>query len=290
MILQHLTRNTPANTEPLQPRVHTFDGDRHILVEHEGADYFAPMLVCQALALNWSPQASRIHADPVFSPLAKLLTVQTSVGPQDFLCLPLDFMNAWVYTLNAASVPKDKKSKVSLYKQYFYTRIIQEKTHTTVAQAPSPMETVVAQLGQFLLNLGAQLTQAQPQAPALAAPPVPAPAAEPAAPATPAAAPVPAVAPCTLASTGLWVPQVAEQLGYGRVQFYQLLRDNNILMDAHRHGDINHNLPFQQHINRGYFTVERYRGLVRAKVTPAGQKWLAEKFSRKPLHTVKESA
>lgn len=51
------------------------------------------------------------------------------------------------------------------------------------------------------------------------------------------------------------VGDAAKILGTGEVRLFAQLRERNILMDRQRSGAEHHNLPYQQYIERGYFTV-----------------------------------
>lgn len=83
------------------------------------------------------------------------------------------------------------------------------------------------------------------------------------------------------------ISNFARSLGIGTNSFFRMLREDRILQ---RSGS-GYNLPFQYHINQGYFKVEEVTfkrgkegevGLnYRAKVTPKGQQWLAKKYGKK---------
>lgn len=88
-----------------------------------------------------------------------------------------------------------------------------------------------------------------------------------------------------VSSTGLLtVRQAAKALGTGDVTLYRELRARRVLMDEHRNGVQNHNLPYQQHLDAGRFEVKvrpfRAGGVDRVAsttfVTPKGLTWLRE--------------
>ena len=72
----------------------------------------------------------------------------------------------------------------------------------------------------------------------------------------------------------------AKILGSGEKRLFTVLRDRQILMDRHRSGAENHNIPYQQYLERGYFVVKTTaardgKHLSRTtRVTPKGLAWL----------------
>jgi len=79
------------------------------------------------------------------------------------------------------------------------------------------------------------------------------------------------------------IKNMATMIGYGRNNFFQLLRKDGILIASGK----DKNSPYQKYINSGYFEVtEKPVQLEYAKViniatmvTPKGQQWLAKKFA-----------
>ncbi|OOV11808.1 phage antirepressor KilAC domain-containing protein [Deinococcus sp. LM3] len=72
----------------------------------------------------------------------------------------------------------------------------------------------------------------------------------------------------------------AKILGSGEKRLFTVLRDRQILMDRHRSGVENLNIPYQQYLDRGYFVVKTNaapdgKHLSRTtRVTPKGLAWL----------------
>lgn len=73
-----------------------------------------------------------------------------------------------------------------------------------------------------------------------------------------------------VSSTGLMsVAQVAKLLGTGEIRLFALLRARGVLMDRTTSGAINHNLPYQQHLEAGRFEIK-----ARSQTLPGGRELL----------------
>lgn len=85
------------------------------------------------------------------------------------------------------------------------------------------------------------------------------------------------------------VGDAAKILGTGEIRLFQLLRDKQILMDRARSGTAHHNLPYQQFIDRGYFTVitrprpDGERITQTTRVTAKGLAWLQKNMAQQGL-------
>lgn len=87
------------------------------------------------------------------------------------------------------------------------------------------------------------------------------------------------------------VGDAAKILGTGEIRLFQALRDRQILMDKARSGVEHHNLPYQQFIERGYFTVitrprpnsETGRVTQTTRITAKGLAWLQRHMTQQGL-------
>jgi hypothetical protein len=83
--------------------------------------------ICDYLGLNWSGQYLRVKRDPVLSEVQGVCIMQTPSsskrsggGPQQLLCLPLDYLNGWLFGVNATRVKPDLREKVIRYQRECY--------------------------------------------------------------------------------------------------------------------------------------------------------------------------
>lgn len=87
------------------------------------------------------------------------------------------------------------------------------------------------------------------------------------------------------------VSDAAKILGTGELRLFALLRQRGILMDKVRSGAEHHNMPYQQFIDRGYFTVktgtrpsgETSKPTQTTRVTPKGLLWLERSMRQQQL-------
>lgn len=86
------------------------------------------------------------------------------------------------------------------------------------------------------------------------------------------------------------VGDAAKILGTGEVRLFQLLRDKKILMDKATSGYEHHNLPYQQYLERGYFTVitrprpgNDTKVTKTTRVTAKGLAWLQKNMTEQGL-------
>ena len=117
---------------PLEERQVDFYGDDIItvLVNVNGKErvYIPIRPICAYLGLSWSGQSERIRRDPVLSEEAQGVRVTRTPdseatragGSQIMLCLPLDFLNGWLFGVNAARVKEEHRDKVIRYQRECY--------------------------------------------------------------------------------------------------------------------------------------------------------------------------
>ncbi len=79
--------------------------------------------ICKYLGLAWSGQFERINRDPVLSKEVRFVRVtrtNSRGGDPDTLCLPLEFLNGWLFGVNASRVKPELKEKVIRYQRECY--------------------------------------------------------------------------------------------------------------------------------------------------------------------------
>jgi hypothetical protein len=100
------------------------------LVEIEGQSvmYIPLRPICEYLGLSWSGQRERTIRDRVLSQEVALVRVTRSTatgGIPDSLCLPVDFLNGWLFGINASRVKPEHQEKVIRYQRECY-RVLRE--------------------------------------------------------------------------------------------------------------------------------------------------------------------
>lgn len=117
----------------LQQREIDFYGDQIVaaLVPVEGQPHptiYVPVRpICEYLGLDWSSQRQRIDRDPVLSDIRQGVVVMTPPstdgrggGPQEMLCLPVQFLHGWLFGINASRIKPELQEKVIRYQRECY--------------------------------------------------------------------------------------------------------------------------------------------------------------------------
>lgn len=130
---------------PIEERKVDFYGDEIIaaLVEiGEQSQIYIPIKpICDYLGLSWAGQSERIKRDLVLKEVSKGIRVtriplegKRKGGPQEALCLPLEYLNGWLFGVNALRVKEELRERVILYQRECY-RILSQAYQNNVFSA-----------------------------------------------------------------------------------------------------------------------------------------------------------
>lgn len=93
----------------------------------DGTIYVPVKPLCERLGVAWSPQLRRINRDAVLSKKATGVTVtvtpssgKRSGGPQEMICLPLPYLNGWMFGINANRVKEEIRDRLVRYQEECY--------------------------------------------------------------------------------------------------------------------------------------------------------------------------
>lgn len=117
----------------LQQREIDFYGDQIVAAlvpvggQPQPAIYVPVRPICEYLGLDWSSQRQRIDRDPVLSDVRQGVVVMTAPsadgrggGPQEMLCLPVQFLHGWLFGINASRIKPELQEKVIRYQRECY--------------------------------------------------------------------------------------------------------------------------------------------------------------------------
>lgn len=98
-----------------------------------GQDIYVPIRpICEMMEIDWSSQLRRIKRDPVLAKHLAGVVVMTTPdpetgggGPQTTNCLPLDYLNGWLFGINANRVKPEIKDRLIRYQEECY-RVLAE--------------------------------------------------------------------------------------------------------------------------------------------------------------------
>jgi ferritin-like metal-binding protein YciE len=98
-----------------------------VQLQDEQQVYIPLRPICEYLGLDWSAQTRRIRRDPVLSKWATFVAI-TATNPEEaqkggnpnMLCLPLDYLNGFLFGVSATRVRPELQERVILYQERCY--------------------------------------------------------------------------------------------------------------------------------------------------------------------------
>jgi hypothetical protein len=144
-----------------------FHGDEinTALVEIDGLkQVYVPLRpICKYLGLSWPGQFERINRDPVLQQETRFVRVtRTNLtgGDPEVLCLPLDFLNGWLFGINANRVKAELQEKVIQYQRDCY-RVLARAFQAEITQAATstPDSTSLMQVRNMALAIASMAEQ-----------------------------------------------------------------------------------------------------------------------------------
>ena len=109
---------------PTSERVVDFYGDAIqglIVPEGEQPTIYVPLRpICNYLGLDWSSQHKRLYRDAVLRDVVRSVVVMTTNpqgGDPELLCLPLEYLPGWLFTISANRVRPELQDKITQYRR-----------------------------------------------------------------------------------------------------------------------------------------------------------------------------
>ena len=88
---------------------------------HTGIIYIPCKPICEAIGIAWQRQLDKIKQDEVLSSIVTEMVIVASDGKQrNMTCLPLDYINGWLFKLNPSKVAPEVKDRVIMYQRECY--------------------------------------------------------------------------------------------------------------------------------------------------------------------------
>jgi hypothetical protein len=148
---------------PIEQKQVEFYGDELTAVLAEDGMVYVPLRpICNSLGLDWDGQRQRIHRDPVLSEIAMSAVITTAdIEPgsrrprsSTMLCLPLDFLNGWLFGVNANRVNSQIRNRLISYQRECYrvlARAFQQPAETAVSPASTLYQ--VREMGRAIMQM-----------------------------------------------------------------------------------------------------------------------------------------
>lgn len=116
--------NQPGVLIPTEQRSIDFYGDELVVVSLDGQPYVPIRPICDFLGLSWSGQSERIKRDAVLLEVAATVRVTRMEGERavsrELLCLPIDYLNGWLFGVNAIRVKDTLRERLIRYQKDCY--------------------------------------------------------------------------------------------------------------------------------------------------------------------------
>ena len=98
-----------------------FHQQRLFVVEKNGRRWVAMKPICEAIGIDWDSQRKRIKRDPILSSVAVMMTATGADGKQyEMLFLDLDYLNGWLFGIDANRVMPELRERVIEYQRECY--------------------------------------------------------------------------------------------------------------------------------------------------------------------------
>lgn len=98
-----------------------FHGDVLWAVRRDEKVFVALRPISEALGLDWKSQHSRVRRDTILTEGVVIMTIPSAGGSQETLCLPLDYVNGWLFGIQDTRIPDPAiRAKVLDYKRECY--------------------------------------------------------------------------------------------------------------------------------------------------------------------------
>jgi hypothetical protein len=143
---------------PSEQREIDFYGDELIVVLLDGQPYIPIAPICDFLGVSWSGQSERIRRDAVLSEEALSLRVtrkESQRGGREMVCLPLEYLNGWLFRINANRVRDELRERLIRYQKDCYRVLAQ----AFQGPATAPPSSSLAQIREMALAIASMAEQ-----------------------------------------------------------------------------------------------------------------------------------
>lgn len=99
-----------------------FRGDQLYGFENDDGVFVALKPIVESMGMDWSAQLKRVKRDPILAEgMAIMATPFGRGGDQDAVCLKMDLVNGWLFTIDSSRIKDDSvRDKVMLYQRECY--------------------------------------------------------------------------------------------------------------------------------------------------------------------------
>ncbi len=113
-----------------------FHNQKLTTLEQDGIVYTAIKPICDNIGLHWEAQRQRITRDEVLNSVACMIKATGNDGKfYNMLCLPIDYLNGWLFGVDVKRVKPEIKDTLIMYKKECY-KVLHDYWHEGVAVNP----------------------------------------------------------------------------------------------------------------------------------------------------------
>jgi hypothetical protein len=121
-----------------------FYDDEIIAVKVEDGTIYAPIRpICTLLGVQWNAQFERINREPILLEVGRTVRVTRTEGERqvtrELFCLPIDYLNGWLFGINVNRVKERIRPKLLQYQREVYRVLYEAFGRNEVTAAPDPL-------------------------------------------------------------------------------------------------------------------------------------------------------
>ena len=102
-----------------------FNNQQLLTVEKDGIRYVAVKPICDSLGLDWAAQFTKIKNNLVLNEGIAIITTPSEGGPQQTICLHINMINGWLFTINPNKVSEEIRPLVIYYQKECYKALFE---------------------------------------------------------------------------------------------------------------------------------------------------------------------
>ncbi|OOF43033.1 ATPase [Rodentibacter trehalosifermentans] len=91
-----------------------------LVINHENRPYVPMKQIAENIGLVWHAQFERLQRNEVLSQGIRVIRIPSNGGEQDAVCLPLHYLNGWLFGVNPSRVKPEIKAKLIEYQKDCY--------------------------------------------------------------------------------------------------------------------------------------------------------------------------
>lgn len=97
-----------------------FFGSEILVINHNDKPYVPMKQIAENIGLAWHAQFERLQRNEVLSQGIRVIRIPSNGGEQDAVCLPLHYLNGWLFGVKISKVKPELKEKLIHYQKECY--------------------------------------------------------------------------------------------------------------------------------------------------------------------------